>query len=207
MSDRRIRIKKPGVPDLNEALRARLLAILEPPLTARSLLDLESATRTMRQLLAVSQDPRALHLHENSDPVIGGFPVSNMAGPYMSTYGGNSTLAPSPMAENFGATILRELGALLGGRRKASEEVDEGTPILNAIASAKRLGLDDVVAKLEVRLFALYPEPAPELPAPTRATSEVSLNCTHPPFSGQCSCCTTAPGVSPPPVPSNGVLP
>jgi len=139
--------------DLHAALQAKLVMLASRPITPRSLLELEQMTRTTREMLAVGQDPRAMQKH---GPNLGGDAI----------YTG--VLAPSSGAENFGATVVRELMALMGAAKKSQPPEDSPETIIDTIARARLKGLHDVADMLTEKLtgkkFLKEPKEPVDLP-------------------------------------------
>jgi hypothetical protein len=177
---------------LNAAVQAKLVALAAKPVTPRSLMELEQMTRITRQMIAVSANPHNHHAH-----------VPPTAYPTNLTSGLNDTsdvedstgtfpiqpypLAPSPPAENFGATVVRELMTLLGTIKKPETSypvpmppLSETDRLIESIAYAREKGLEDVEKTLLKQLYLKMmnsqelPEPmeplAPKKPKTTNGT-------------------------------------
>lgn len=83
---------------------------------------------------------------------------------------GGGVLAPSPMGENFGMLALREL---IAGMKEANKSPDR---LVEALATARREGLDDVARKLEEQLGMHAGDPLPA----TKALSDVEVKISFP---------------------------
>lgn len=167
----------PALDPLIQALRVKLMEIVETPLTARSLFELERAARLGREILLLGSGPAAVRqsgplstgLYDVATPYggfgIGGYSMysnglnlvgSDPPSPSESIVGGvstpSNTLAPSSKPENFGAVILRELLALKGA---ASDHAPSPAETVTAIALARDKGLTDIAEKLETSLFGV----------------------------------------------------
>jgi hypothetical protein len=149
---------------LNRAIRAKLVSIAMKSVTPRSLLELEKMTRLMREFIAVELDPVA--------PKISQFTQSSMADNYAplagDLVGGSNVLATSPPAENFGATIVRELMSLWGSKKtevphQAPSDTDR---LIDSIALAREKGLLDVEKKLMKQLVKMTAVPFESKPFP-----------------------------------------
>lgn len=79
-------------------------------------------------------------------------------------------LAPSPMGENFGMVALREL---IAGMKQANQSPDR---LVEALATARREGLDDVARKLEEQLGMHQGDPLPA----TKALADVKVKISFP---------------------------
>jgi hypothetical protein len=148
--------KKPatlGDKALGDALCGKLRELAALPPTTRSLMQLEQTARLAREILVAAIDPYAFKGHGNMLGMgyNGNIVASGFAGapgydlPLPSSEFG--TIAPSSHAENFGAAVVRELGA------KSGESKDDGRmsalELVAAIALAREKGLHDVAAQLE----------------------------------------------------------
>lgn len=105
----------PEVESLKAAFKAQLSALIEKPLTARSLLSLEQTARLAREVLAIGKDSRAISRQQPMgymDDSAYGVPVSPLSP-------GELIQGPNPYrAETFGATMMRELIAAAQEFRK-----------------------------------------------------------------------------------------
>jgi hypothetical protein len=149
--DQSLRVKSDDA-TLNAAVQAKLVSLAAKPITPRSLLELEQMTRITRQLIAVGMDPMTMrHTHHNMFP-----PDPYAPAPYAPSSvgiipsfgpGSEGTLAPSPPAENWGATIVRELMTLLGNKKTETPITAPPTELdklIDSIAYAREKGLKDV---------------------------------------------------------------
>jgi len=140
-------------PELESALRARLMRLIKKPLTARSLSELEQVTKITRQLLVAGASPAALSAGCDYAPYLGQVPGPGGSLPVDSLYSAGPMMsgpAHSPPAETWAATLMRELIAGLGGLKGKEEE--DPLKIIAAISFAKERGLEEVADKLSARL-------------------------------------------------------
>jgi hypothetical protein len=184
--------KKTSTELFQEAISARLDEAVNQPVTARSLFELEQFIRLARQFFAVSRDPRALACPgpDGDSTVVN--PVFNS--PYPTSFGvqgiavptvagGFGALAPAPPAENFGATIVREM------MERSSRGLGDAGTLMDAAKLARDKGLVALAEQFEAKLLAELTahvdeeKPAPALPAaaPTTETSNAASPLALPP--------------------------
>jgi hypothetical protein len=151
----------PGDKALGDALCGKLRELAALPPTTRSLMQLEQTARLSREILVAAIDPYAFRGRDNRGINDYAMPNPGFAGaigydlPLPSSELG-SPLAPSSYAENFGAAVVRELGASKG----ATEDTPKnGKPtvleLMAAVNFAREKGMNDLAAKLEDGIMKL----------------------------------------------------
>ena len=150
---------------LSEALKAKVKAILDQPVSPRMFAELERFSRLAREMLSVSQTTASLGQQYGS--------LGNMVNPLPLTFQGVDGLIPSmPVqssnSENFGASVIRELFSSLTGFKKESSKPN-AIEAITAITLAKQRGLDDIAVKIQEEAFGISTpigdiKPATELP-------------------------------------------
>lgn len=108
--------KRSAPEPIRQALHEHLRAIVDKPLTTRTLLELEQAASLAGKLLVVSGDPRAMALPRRGGMgnmgYIGGPEFGDVLGPVdLDAPPGGGPLAPAAlgMGENFGAETIRNM--------------------------------------------------------------------------------------------------
>lgn len=159
---------------LHDAVQAKLIALATKPVTPRSLLEMEQMTRILRQLVAIGMDPMSMKRREHGavyqtwQQQQSAFPsedVTDLPPMPMTSPGypiNSGSLAPSPPAENWGATVLRELMTLLGNKKSEGLPVPVVAPpqteldkLIDSIAYAREKGLKDVEETLMKQLVKM----------------------------------------------------
>lgn len=156
--------------DLGKALCGKLRELAALPPTVRSLVQLEHTARLAREILVSAIDPHALKGNrlQSMGMQYGGIAMNpNMAiGGYDGPLPGGA-LAPSSYSENFGAAVLRELGATKG--ETAETKVLD---IVAAIAFCREKGGEDM-HKLADELTHTLMKAVGERDQPEKSTPKV----------------------------------
>lgn len=174
----------PQEPKLDIALKEKFRAILEKPLTPRSLLEFEKTARSARELLAVGMDPQAVrNAYYGLSPVASILPYEgSMVNPIPLQSSSNELVPDAPImstrSENFGAQIVRELLGMLGNLGKKEPPPKSSFELITAISLAREKGMDDLAKKLEAELLdSLQADrsTAPAIVVPPPATDEEAV--------------------------------
>jgi hypothetical protein len=149
----------PADTTLGNALCGKLRELAALPPTVRSLMQLEHTARLSRELLVAAVDPyalkkRSLNIGAMQSEFIGapGYDMPLPGGGLGFDGEGGSVLAmaPSSFSENFGASVLRELGAAKG---EATTDKTSVLELVAAIGLAREKGLHELADKLEATLM------------------------------------------------------
>jgi hypothetical protein len=137
-------------PDLIAALTGQLRSILEKPLTAETLRELESTTRAARQLfLALSAPSMAFAPRTVLDE---GTIIDNA--PFV-------TATPTPVAETYGASMIRELISTMNTKKDPKDDPSyknvgyEIDCLSRAYENAQRAGLEEESQRIRDRIHAI----------------------------------------------------
>lgn len=153
---------------LGDALLGKLreLAALRP--TVRSLLQLEHTARLAREILVAAIDPYAVK--RNKFQGVGAMQVGNIG-----EFDGDLPftgpepivpLASSSFPENFGAAVLRELGAAKGDTAET-----RALDLVAAISFCREKDMNDLAAKLEDTLLDAVGHEKPATPGLAKTTA------------------------------------
>ena len=154
----------PADATLGNALCGKLRELAALPPTVRSLMQLEHTARLSRELLVAAVDPyalkkRSLNIGAMQSEFIGapgydmplpgeGLGLTDGVGGMIEQVGG----AFSSYNENFGAAVLRELGAAKGNGADSSNQ-NSMLETIAAISLAREKGLHELADKLEATLM------------------------------------------------------